>query len=371
MIVGFLLGYHSAPCTKAPASSEPRSTASLLPASISRSGDSASLTTKQTQNIVEKWQAIQDQSLTPESEERMRAMLQSLGASDPVTALQLAQKAQTPRQREILRNAVLQGWASRDPHAAATWTLANVRSEERRAAVEMLAAGSIAQPEAAIRTFQYLIASDPLLASDHGNALVTAFAHSGNYETASQFAATGPAEFRAAWLCTVYNQWATYQPQNALAALGKITDSAASQEARAGLFAGWGSSDPAGLVAYAQALPSGEARLQALNEGLSQWVNRDPVAASAWMDKFDPSPDLDAGAAAVAVAPALIAKKPDVAASWAESITNPELRASTLLDLIRLWAEHDSAAARRYAATSPAIAPETRELALANLQSSP
>lgn len=308
---------------------------------------------------------------TPATEQALCNQLQQVAATEPLRALELAKASPTPRQRELLRNAALQGWATRDPHAAAVWTLANVRSEERRIVVEAIAAGAITQPAVAINTINFLIAADPLLASDHGNALVTAFTRIGAFDTASQFAATGPAEFRAAWLCTTFNQWATYQPQAALAALGKINDPAVHAEARAGLYAGWSSSDPAALVAYAQALPIGEARLEALNTGLAQWVHLNPGAASIWMDKFDPAPDLDAGAAAIAITPALVAKKPDVAAGWAESITDPELRASTLLDLIRLWAAHDATGAHRYAATSPALSPETRQLALTSFEPSP
>lgn len=322
-------------------------------------------------DLEKKWHTLQLQPNTLEAETQMCACLQSLATTAPRRALELAQNTANPRQREIFRNAALQGWAICDPQASAIWVLANVRYEERRSAVEAIAAGAIAQPEAAIRAFQHLIASDPFLASDHGNALVSAFTHAGSYEIASKFASAGPAEFRAAWLSTAYNQWGTYQPLAALVALEKVSDPAAGQEARAGFYAGWGSSDPAGLVKYAQTLPSGEARLQALNEGLAQWVHRDPAAASAWMDKFDPSPELDAGAAAVAEDPSLMAKKPDVAVSWAESITNSELRASTLLDLIRLWAEHDSSAARRYVASSSVISPETREIAMTIFQSLP
>lgn len=108
-----------------------------------------------------------------------------------------------------------------------------------------------------------------------------------------------------------------------------------------------------------------------MRAGLTQWVYRDPIAASAWMDQLDPSPDLDMGAAAIAVLPALIQGKPDIAASWAESITDPEMRANTLLDLIRLWAEHDAIGAQRYANTSSVLDPATRALALSTMQPSP
>ncbi|MFT3868259.1 MAG: hypothetical protein QM715_07160 [Nibricoccus sp.] len=317
------------------------------------------------------WTSLQQQSPSPTTEESQCAQLKLMAAINPQQALELAASAATPRQRELFRNAALQGWATRDSHAAAVWTLANVRSEERRAAVEAIAAGAISQPDEAIRTFQHLVTADALLASDHGNALVYAFARAGNFDIASQFAATGPAEFRAAWLSTVYHQWAGYQPQVALAALDKISDPGARNEARSGLYAGWSGTDPASLVAHAQTLPLGEARLEALKMGLEQWVHLNPVAASAWMEKFDPAPDLDAGAAAIAVAPALVEKKPDIAVSWAESITDPELRANTLLDLIQLWAQHDPNAARRYASTSAAINAERRASILSSLEPPP
>jgi hypothetical protein len=67
----------------------------------------------------------------------------------------------------------------------------------------------------------------------------------------------------------------------------------------------------------------------------------------------------------------LVSRRPEVAASWAESITDPSLRADTLLDFVRLWAETDPSSARNYAATSPALRPETRELALSSLSPSP
>lgn len=369
---GFFLGRRSAPPTTiiVPSATTPAggslAAAPLAAGEIPEADACASLTAAKSA-----WTSLQQQPATPTTEESQCAQLKIMGAVDPQQALQFAQNAPTPRQRELFRNAVLQGWATRDPQAAAVWTLENVRSEERRAASEAIAAGAISRPEEAIRTFHHLISADPQLASDHGNALVFAFARAGNYDTASQFATTGPAEFRAAWLCTVYHQWATYQPQAALAALDKIADSTARNEARSGLYAGWSSTDPASLVTHAQTLPIGEPRLEALKTGLEQWVHLSPVAAATWMEKFDPGPDLDAGAAAIAVAPALVAKKPDIAASWAESISDPELRANTLFDLIQLWGQHDPAAARRYAATTQALPADRRELALSSLEPAP
>ncbi|MFT3783079.1 MAG: hypothetical protein QM790_13810 [Nibricoccus sp.] len=367
--LGFFLGRHNSHKTfNTPPTAQ--STGSFALRSLTAGESKTTAINGSTDDVAALFRMVR-QNGSPSLEDSLCAQLNKIASTNPEEALRLAESGDTPRQRELLRNAALHGWATADSAAATMWVLKNVRLEERRTAVEAIAAGAIVDPARAVSTFNQLIASDPQLASDHGNALVSAFSRSGQFEIASKFAASGPAEFRASWLCTVFNQWATYQPQAAVAAIGQIGESAAREEARAGLFAGWSMSDPAALVRYAESLPVGETRNLALKDGLEQWVHLDPAAASAWMDKYDPAPDLDAGAAAIAVAPALIAKKPDVAASWAESITDPELRANTLLDLIRLWAERDPLAAKRYASTSPAIRPETRELALASLQQTP
>ena len=361
MGVGYSLGRRSAPVpTIAPSAARPAVTL-LPPTSDDQAAAPPSVVSAPS------LLAIHTAPDTPAAEAQTGLELATLAATDPLRALNLAASAATPRQRALFQAAALRGWAARDPLAAADWTLAHVPKAGRRVAIEALAAGAIADPEAAIATYAHLIAIDPVHASEHGGALAEALARDGQFSTASRFAAAGPAACRATWLGIVYQNWAAYQPGAALENLAQIPDPVAREEARAALFVGWSQSDPAALVAHASTLPTGEPRLAALRDGLTQWVHLDPAAASAWMDTHDPAPDLDAGAAAIASSPALVAKNPEVAASWAESITDPELRANTLLDFIRLWAERDPAAARRYATTSVLVPPQTRALALATL----
>ncbi|ATC63937.1 hypothetical protein CMV30_08210 [Nibricoccus aquaticus] len=367
---GFFLGR-----TTAPALSNFPSSA-LLPFSASAIADvrpSASSTSPASSNntpalSTANWPASLAIPSTPASEDAQRACLRTLATTNPTLALQLAQAAPSPRQRDEFIRAALQGWAASAPLDAARWTLDHVRLGERRLAAEALLSAAIAQPEAAIQAAHFLCASDPLLQSDHGNALVTAFASAGRFDLASQFAATAPGEFRAHWLSTAFSRWAQHQPSSAIAAAHELPDATARTEALQGVITGWAMSDPAALVANADKLPAGETRATALRDGLQQWVSLDPIAASAWMDRLDPSRDLDAGAAAVATTAVIAQKNPDVAASWAESIVDPELRANTLLDFIRLWAERDPSAARSYAANSPALRPETRASALASFE---
>lgn len=374
LVAGYTLGYRAAPQTGLleTTSTTAHATPAILPTSTSPASEiSEGASPSPAEFALARWKALRDQPATPGTEEQLCATVQTLAATDHDAALQLAATAATPRLRELFRNAALHGWATRDPQAAAAWVMKQVRYEERRAAVEAIAAGAVAQPGEARRAFDFLITADPLWANDHGSALVTALARAGQFELASQFAASGPAAHRSAWLSTTFQAWAVCQPQAALAAVGNIADAASREVALGGLFAGWGSSDPAALVAYADTLPRSDTRTEALKNGLTQWVYRDPVAASAWMDRLDPSPDLDAGAAAVAVAPALVANKPEIAASWAESITDPDLRANTLLELFRQWAERDAGGALNYVQHSSTLPPEMRSLALSFLKPTP
>ena len=90
------------------------------------------------------------------------------------------------------------------------------------------------------------------------------------------------------------------------------------------------------------------------------------------MDRFDPKPELDAGAAAVALQPDIIARQPDIAASWAESITDAKLRSTTLAQVLRTeWSGKDPAAALNYARNSSVLEPGDRTTLLNDLASRP
>jgi hypothetical protein len=314
------------------------------------------------------WDSLRTAPASPVTENARVSALTQLAAQDPEQAITLALEAPSPRERDLFPRAALQGWASRDATAAAKWMLANVRAAERRSASEALVEGAIAEPTNATRAIEFLCEADPSLTSEHGNLLVTALARAGHFEFATSFAVKGPSDYRGYWLSTAFIHWAQYDAHAAIGAAQSIADASARDEALHGVIVGWARHDPAALVAYSANLPAGETRTAALRDGLQEWVHLDPAAASAWMDQLDPSRDLDHGAAAVATMPAIVEHRPDIAVSWAESIVDPQLRADTLLDLVRLWATIDPQRARAYATSSPTLSPETRRRLLAAVE---
>jgi hypothetical protein len=308
-----------------------------------------------TGNFDERWKRWSTGHRTPASEREMAAALEELAARDPNRAMSLALDEGNFRLRQNLRHAVLRGWAATAPDDAAAWAMA-LLGGDRQVAMEAVFAGAARRPEEAAKLGARLCAQEPALAGEYGQFLINGLTEAGAYATAARFAMADTSEHHGAWLNAAFFHWATYQPDQALAAFGKISDPATRIPAFQGMILGWAMANPAAVAAYAVNLAPGENRSQALSQALPQWANRDPVAASEWMfNHFDPSPDLDAGVAAVATMPTFVNQRPEIAVGWAESIADPVLRANTLRLVAQQWAQQDVEAFRRFLASNPDI----------------
>lgn len=305
---------------------------------------------------------------TPSSERAIAAALEEIAVRDPNRAMALALAEGNFRLREALRNAVLKGWAESFPADSANWALA-LPEADRRSALEPVFAGAARDPEGAAQLGARLCAKDPAKAAEYGQLLVSALTDAGAYGTAAKFAEADPSENRATWLNASFYQWAAHQPEEAMAALQGIAERQGRVSAFQGLVSGWAESNPAGLATYALQLPAGEDRDLALGHALPEWVARDPLAASQWMvSSFVPSPDLDDGVAAVAALPSLVGQQPEIAVGWAENITDPVLRTSTLKSVAQQWAGRDEGAARLFIASLPGLPAEDRAALLEGLE---
>jgi hypothetical protein len=319
----------------------------------------------------ERWERYSKAPRTPVSERRMAAYLEELAAHDPKRAMALALSEGNFRLRQHLRGAVLQAWAAFAPDEAAASALA-LPDGDRQLAIEAVFVGAARNPGQAVQLNARLCAQEPALAGDYGQFLVTGLTEAGAYDTAVRFAAAEKSGNRSTWLNAAFFQWACHQPDQALAAFGKISDPAMRNSAFQGLILGWAMVNPAAVAAYADRLAPGEDRLQALTQALPQWASHDPVGASEWMiNHFEPSPDSDTGVAAVATMPTLVNERPDVAVGWAESIAEPALRANTLRLVAQLWAKRDADAIRRFIIATPDLLASDRNALLDGLKPPP
>jgi len=308
----------------------------------------------------ERWQQLSSVRRTPVTEKEMAAYLEELAKSDSQRAMALAIAEKNDRLRQALQGAVLHGWASVSPDDAAAWALAQPDGE-KQAAMEVVLAGAARLPELALKLGLRLCQNEPALASDYGQFLVHGLTELGEYEAAARFAAENKIGNQGGLLNMAFTEWASREPERALAASNSISNPEARSAAFQGVIMGWIMANPAATAAFGATMAPGEDRTQVISQSLPQWASRDPLAASEWMLKtIQPGPDLDAGAAAVAAMPNLVSQRPEIAVSWAENIAEPLLRANTLRVIAQQWVERDAAGLRRFIETNPNLAPADR-----------
>ena len=102
----------------------------------------------------------------------------------------------------------------------------------------------------------------------------------------------------------------------------------------------WAEQDPAGAMAWAEALPEGEGRERAL-DGLGDGLEPDRAVAE-WFNALPPSGGRDRLAASLAYRSR---DEPELAFAWAVSIGDDERRAACLRVVARRWEESDPGAA--------------------------
>jgi len=313
-----------------------------------------------------RWARLSAQPHSPAADKASEDALEKLGESDPARALAIAMQERNRGRRADWMHAVLRGWAAVAPDAAAAW-IGTLPAIEREGAEGAVMDGAARNPAAAVALAQRLVLNDPVGARSHANQLLRVLGNVGSYEASIDFAARLPEEIRSEMFGTAFQYWAQAQPERALDVAMKLPPGESRKTALDAAVSGWSQGDPAGLAEFALKFSSTEDRTEALQTALREWVQINPKAASEWIDKFDSKPELDAGAAAVALQPDVLAKNPEIAASWAESITGAELRLNTLTNVLREWAGKDAAAAMNYARTSTALQPAEREALLAEL----
>jgi len=313
-----------------------------------------------------RWHELMSRADSPERTRQLVALLERLAKTDPARAIALADKATADAYlRADLFQAALRGWASGNPEAAGAWALSQTMIDGGQA-MSAVFAGAAQDLESVQRLAEQLSRDDPARAPDYGSYLVAALASVGEYGQAADFAANGPADSRLNWLNAAFGRWAEEHPDEAVAYARRLSDPEVQRTALAAAISGWSRTDPQGVADYALTLPEESERMFALTAALHVWSEGDVAEAATWLTQFGPSPELDSGVAEIATESHTL-DQPEVAVTWAESITNPQLCSRTLVTVLETWARSDAAAARNYAETSPYLQAQDRTDVLANI----
>jgi hypothetical protein len=296
------------------------------------------------------WARLSAEPRTPATEAEMTAAIGKMAEHDAQGAIQLAQAESNFRLRTTMLRAALQGWGKTDPDAATAWVQSQTVMDRDQAASALLQ-GVVQNPDKAANVTAVLMQNDPGHAAQYGSDLIWAFADSGQFSEAANFAANGAENNRADWMLAAYSRWAEFQPQSAVSSAVQLQDPDLQQTALNAVIVGWSPTDPQGMAEFALKNLSTDQQNTALSRALAFWADSDPAAAATWINQKKPGAASDVGVAEIAMSPQL-AQTPDLAANWAKIITDPNLRSRTLAAVLQTWARSNPTAVRHYLETS-------------------
>ncbi len=310
------------------------------------------------ENLEVRWAELSARPGTPAGENELAGMIEKMAGLDPRRAIALAAAQTNLRLRASLLRAALKGWGATNPEAAAEWAQSETVMD-RAQALNALLQGAVQDPGRAANLATALIQKDSERAMEYGSDLISALAESGQFDRAADYAVNGAGDCRDDWLLTAYSRWAEFQPQTAVASAMQIADPGLRDAALNAVTVGWAPTDPKGMMDFARNNFPPEQQNSALSSAIGFWADSDPAAAAVWINQNDLGAASDTGVAEIALSPR-IAEKPELAAGWAESIYNPQLRLDTLAAVVQKWIAVDFSGAENYVENSPALAPEDR-----------
>ncbi len=185
-----------------------------------------------------------------------------------------------------------------------------------------------------------------------------------------------PGEGRENALSSIFGQWATTNPQEALLQLGGLT-AAERERAISSLASGWGRKDPEAVIRWAGSLTDPKEKERVTRAAVSQLADRSPDSAARYIERLNDeekaallptvveswaSKDVEAAAEWLSRQPQggpkdsainslsrrIAIEDPETALSWAGSISNPQQRASQMESLARDWVRQDPTAAKAW-----------------------
>jgi len=364
-------GGHSLPTSKGEEESH-ASQATVSPAVSSVSEAAASPegqwpTAAQTRRAIAR---LEKQVPCEKRDAELQKLLQALAATDPQGALEYAkQKLKADRLAQAV-SGIATEWAKHDPASAWNWarSLGTEGVFHAHTVMEEVSRGHPDQAAAFVSEFSL---QQPQEAVAMSLTAMRGMTEAGNFDGARKLAGEvqlRTLEDKGVLLNFMAGQWARYEPEKTAQWVQSLPEGPLRSQALIGLGESWAEVDSPKAAQFAVQLPAGEQRQLALKQAISNWIVTAPSEASDWVDKLEPSPDLDQAVAAVATMRALIEEKVEIALSWANSIYNEPLKIAALSEILSQWSTRDKAAAMNYVKNLSSLAPEARQQLLKQLQ---
>jgi hypothetical protein len=171
------------------------------------------------------------------------------------------------------------------------------------------------------------------------------------------------------WTTATFHRWGESRPEDAVRALENFADENLRATAFHAVVEGWSAGNPAGLAAYAMALPQGENRDYALGQAMDNWSLQDPAGLATWVNTLPHGKEADAGAALIIAKTDGANRTPELAMQWVENIDDPSLKLDSLAHVVEQWNQTDPDATQEYVTTATWLSDPQREEILKTLAS--
>jgi hypothetical protein len=269
-------------------------------------------------------------------EQARMALVSALTQSDPAAAWQYALTLPgSGRTHEDPKQQVIRAWAESDPQAALKAALSIADSGSRSQALSSAVASwaradfpgalqyAIAVEDSTLRSDLFRAMSGT--ASDNRqellNAMVEHMPVGDNYQNA---------------VSTLFSSWARENPAEAAAAAAQIPPGRALSQTASQIAAQWAQVGNLNQVmSWAQQLPEGEARNNALGSLFSHWSNRDAPQALAALGTLSAA---DRPAAVRSLAAGWSQKNPEAVLQWAGTLAEGRERTDVINSALSQWA---------------------------------
>ena len=283
----------------------------------------------------------------PGRSDTINDLLKQLAATDPLTALDMANALPSLRDAERARNDILQVWASHEPLAALAWAnteLANVPANLRNSQMRAILRGfAETNPKGAFNYANALSEETPNDLRQKNRLLSevieTQIRGGGLAEAQTTIALMPDGSTKDSLQRELVSEWAKFDPASAAAYVQSL-GSEATTSMKTALVGEWAENDPAAAAAWLGTLSTddpayGHASAQITRE----WTRYDLTASSEWLNSLPASPELDRAVATYTYRAAQ--EDPPAAMSWAESISNKNMRNKMMQQVAANWKNDD------------------------------
>lgn len=323
------------------------------------------------------FEAMKMPETDPKRMERLRDTLEKIAAVNPLLAIELAAKINSLRERERAESAILEIWARSDPAAALAWAQNNLGNETfyvRSTKLEAIYRGYAAfNPNAAFLQASQLStasATEARLRSRILNEIIeTQIENGGILEAKATIEALEEGREKEDLMREMIDSWASYDPASAVAYINQLGESA-SARLKSTLAAEWAESDPAAAAAWLSSLSQDDPAVgMAADNIIREWARYDMNASAEWLNSLPATPELDRAVAGYTFQAA--EEDPEVAMSWAESISNDRMRTHLMERVAAEWKSSNPEALKTYVEASDLSAEQKQVLLEAEQRGGP